>query len=143
MQIIGGQIDPIHDTLFWCGHHVFNEQNIGTLETDDITINIAPGIEIVVCPNCLIQLGNAVLTEGVFLGGSTDPITLWCGHREWIDDEGQPAAGDITLELIKDMDGNLVCCPDCAGELARRVIEKAIQRKCDDVENLEELIAGD
>ena len=143
MSLAIEKFDANVDVVFWCGHRVFDEQCTSDVSGNDQIIFLALHVVLAVCPACLIQLAQVVLKSGLFLEGSSDPITLFCGHREWVDGVGQPASGDRSLAIIKNGDAHLVACPTCAERLGLHVAAKALRLKFEEVVILEDLIAAE
>ena len=133
------RFDLMSDTVFWCGHRTGN----GITTEGDKVIMMASEVIILTCRSCWIALCKTILESGVHLDGDSGPVSFWCDHREFVDAVGQPAEGDLTTEIVKDKDAYLVGCANCADDLIEKIAAKAIRKKFEDVETLENIVRGD
>jgi hypothetical protein len=128
------------DTVFWCGHREFTEDDKSDVGPDDHVVYMAVGAVLVGCSDCWLTLASLLLPGGIYVPGGDAAVTFWCGHRDWIDGVGQPVAGDRTITVKRDTDVFLVACPDCAETFAYAIAEKAIRKHFEDPETLHELV---
>lgn len=133
------RFDLMSDTVFWCGHQAGN----GNITEGDKVIMMASGVIILTCRSCWIALCKTILESGVYLDGDGGPISFWCDHREFVGAVGQPAEGDLAMEIAKDKDAFIVGCANCADTMIEKIAEKAIRLKFENIETLEDMIRGD
>ena len=136
------RIDVRHDAVFWCGHRAFTSGQaiVSNINDTDHFVIMANGAFVVVCEECFVSFVNGILDNPLYIPETNDSKTVWCGHRAWIDYEGQPETGDRSF-IAKGC--TLVACPDCATKLALAFATKAARLVFEDAELLNEIIEAD